>query len=94
MAPPWVRLWRQSATATESEAGKSKIKIRRKGQMYAMFLILAMGLGGYHPQVMYGHHCMAQPGTRGALLSRTRSTYSSLSLLSSSPLEVEQQPTC
>ena len=37
--------------------------------MYAMTLILAIGLTGgiYHPQVMYGHHCMAQPGTAAAL---------------------------
>ena len=38
--------------------------------MYAMFLILAVGLGGavgYHPGVTYHHHCMARPGTAAAL---------------------------
>jgi len=38
--------------------------------MYAMFLILAMGVGGavgYHPGVTYHYHCMARPGTAAAL---------------------------
>jgi hypothetical protein len=43
--------------------------------MYAMFLILAMGLGGavgYHPGATHHHHCMARPGTAAALDNQER----------------------
>jgi hypothetical protein len=38
--------------------------------MYAMALILAMGLGGavrYHPNATHHYLCMARPGTAAAL---------------------------